>query len=271
MQKPLALARHPGPSDTKLTKRLDRKVRFQSTASPIPRPHPPPYITATPQPSASPYITATSLTEGPYITATSLTPGVYIPSASPYFPPVSPYIPPASPFIPPTPLTPGVYIPPAPLDSGVCIHPALAAPNLLYDMRSHPSESNPRLSPTVLATPASTPPLPSLALCVGDLPWLFTVRPDASHAPENAVVTVRDVLLAIYFHIRKAVKGSEYDAMSKSRRVEIFETFERRVGSDKVQRANGLRRVDFLGGRFCAQGLVRAQSRDGVWDVVVTE
>jgi hypothetical protein len=136
-------------------------------------------------------------------------------------------------------------------------------------LRSHPSHSNPRLSPGVLTTPASCPPLPSLALRVGDLPWLFTVGPDARHSPGNAFVTVEDVLLAIYGHLRTAVKGDEYEAMNKSRKREIFREFESRVGKDPVQRGKGLRRVDFLGGRYRTQGLVRAQSKDSVWDVVV--
>jgi len=125
------------------------------------------------------------------------------------------------------------------------------------------------LSQAVLATLASSPPLPSLALRVGDLPWMFNVWPDARQSPGNAVVTVQDVLLAIYFHLRTAVKSDEYEAMSKSRKVEIFRAFESRVGTDPVQRGKGLRRVDFLGGRFRAQGLVRAQSKDNVWDVVI--
>ena len=165
-------------------------------------------------------------------------------------------------------------ISPSPLNSGLYIHPALAVPNLLYDMRSRPSESNPRLSSAVFTTPASSPPLPSLKLHVHDLPWLFTVQPDASRS--LVVVTVQDVLLAIYFHLRAAVKGSEYNAMSKSKKAEIFRTFERRVSSDEGQRRKGLRRVDFLGGRFRAQGLrvqelVRPQPKDSVWDVIVTE
>jgi hypothetical protein len=111
--------------------------------------------------------------------------------------------------------------------------------------------------------------LPSLALRVGDLPWLFTVFPDPGHPPGNAFVTVQDVLLAIYGQLRTAVKGDEYEVMSKSRKAEIFRAFESRVGKDPVQRGKGLRRVDFLGGRYRARGLVRAQSKDSVWDVVV--
>jgi hypothetical protein len=163
------------------------------------------------------------------------------------------------------------YIPPALLVPDIYIHPALAAPSLQYDMGSHPSQSNPRLSPAVLATPASSPPLPALALRVGGLPWLFTARPDAGRSPPgNAFVTVQDVLLAIYFHLRTAVKGDEYEAVDRSRKTEIFRAFEQRVATDPVQRGRGLRRVDFLFGRLRAQGLVRAQSKDIVWDVVIS-
>ncbi|KAF8489068.1 hypothetical protein F5888DRAFT_1210243 [Russula emetica] len=187
------------------------------------------------------------------------------PTRAPYHSPPHPWVYTPSPIAQPHPLP---FIPPAPLTPGVYIHPALAAPSLLYDMRSHPSHSNPRLSPAVLAAPASSPPLPSLALRVGNLPWMFTAYPDTRHSPGNAFVTVQDVLLAIYIHLRTAVKGDEYEAMSKSRKADIFRAFESRVGTDPVQRAKGLRRVDFLGGRFRAQGLVRAQSKDSVWDVV---
>ncbi|KAI0293721.1 hypothetical protein B0F90DRAFT_1821851 [Multifurca ochricompacta] len=158
---------------------------------------------------------------------------------------------------------------PPPLTPGVYLHPALAAPSLQYDMRHHPTQSNLRLSPAILATPASSPPLPSLSLRVGGLPWLFTVRPDLGLSPGNAIVTVSDVLTSVYFHLRTAVKADEYNAMNKARKAEIFQAFERRVGTDPAQRGKGLRRVDFLGGYTRAHGLIRAQSKDDVWDVVV--
>ena len=161
------------------------------------------------------------------------------------------------------------YIPPAPLTPGVHLHPAIIAPNLQYDVRFVPTQSNPHLSPAILAQPASSPPLPNLGLRVGDLPWMFNVTPDTRLSPGNAYVTVQDVLLAIHYHLRTAVKSAEYDAMSKSRKAEIFREFERRVGSDPIQRGKGLRRVDFLNGRHRAQGIVRAHSKDGVWDVVI--
>jgi len=161
------------------------------------------------------------------------------------------------------------YIPPAPLIHGVHLHPAIIAPNLQYDLRFLPTQSNPHLSPAILAQPASSPPLPNLGLRVGDLPWVFNVSPDAGFSPGKACVTVQDVLLAIHYHLRTAVKSAEYEAMGKSRKGEIFRQFEHRVGSDPVQRGKGLRRIDFLNGRYRAQGLIRAHSKDGVWDVVI--
>ena len=104
---------------------------------------------------------------------------------------------------------------------------------------------------------------------VAGLPWNCTVRPDPSLSPGSAVVTVQDVLVCLYFHLRTAVKADEYNAMGKARKAEIAQTFDRRVGHDPAQRGKGLRRVDFLGGYIIAQGLVRAQLKDEVWDVVV--
>lgn len=155
------------------------------------------------------------------------------------------------------------------LPAGVQIHRALAVPNLLYDMRYQPSRSNPTLSSAILSAPASNPPLPFLELRIGDLPWKLTVRPDAGLSLRSGYVTVQDVLLAIYFHLRRAVKAEEYSVVNKSKKMEIFRAFERRVASDSIQRSKGLWRIDFLGGRFHAQGLSRAPSDDQVLDVVV--
>jgi len=159
--------------------------------------------------------------------------------------------------------------PPAPLTPGVHLHPAIIAPNLQYDVRFLPTQSNPHLSPAILAQPASSPPLPNLGLRVGDLPWLFKVTPDTGSSLGKAYVTVQDVVLTVHYHLRMAVKSAEYEAMSKSRKAEIFREFERRVGSDPVQRGKGLRRVDFLNGCHRAQGLVRDHSKDSVWKVIV--
>ena len=94
-----------------------------------------------------------------------------------------------------------------------------------------------------------------------DFPLLFDA-PDAGLPPRNVHITVQtqEGLLAIYRHLRMVTKTSEYERMSESRNLEIFRELERRAGIVPVQRRKGLRRVDFLSGRFRAQGLVRAQS-----------
>jgi hypothetical protein len=169
------------------------------------------------------------------------------------------------------------YIPGPPAASlahRVYLNPVLTSPNLQYDMCHHPNQSNLRLSPAVLAEPASRPPLPSLPIRIASLPWDYIVRPDPttsklSHG--NTVVTVQDVLVALYSYLRKAVDPNEYNAMGKDRKAEIFQSFERRVRHTPDQRGKGLRRVDFLDARdrttpgLVAQGLVRAQLQNNVW------
>ena len=59
------------------------------------------------------------------------------------------------------------YIPPAPLTPGMHLHPALITPNLQYDVRLLPTQSNPHLSPVILSTPATIPPLPHFGTSCG--------------------------------------------------------------------------------------------------------
>ncbi|KAI9438765.1 hypothetical protein H4582DRAFT_1814149 [Lactarius indigo] len=134
-------------------------------------------------------------------------------------------------------------------------------------MRYPPNQSNLRLTPAVLAQPASSPPWPSLHIRVSGLPWHCTVRPDPKLSPGNAFVTVQDVLVCLYFHLRMVAKADEYYGMGRVRRALIARAFERRVGNDPAQRGKGLRRIDFLSGQIIAQGLVHDQG--DVWGVVV--
>ena len=90
---------------------------------------------------------------------------------------------------------------------------------------------------------------------------MFNASPDAGLSPGNTNVTVQNVLLTIHHHIRITVKSTEYEVLLKSRKMEIFLEFERRVGTDSAQRGKGLRRVD-LNGRLCAKGLVRDHSKE---------
>ena len=232
-----SLIRSPGPSMTPP----------QSARSPGPSMTPP-------QPARSPGSSMTPPHPTPPISSSPLAPHprVYIPS--PIFQPR------ALPYIPPAPLTPRVY-----LDS------VLITPSLQYDIRFHPNKSNLHHSSAILAKPASKPPCQSLPICVAGLPWNHLVRPDPNLSHGNAVVTVHDVLVAIYSYLRKTVNVGEYNVMGKDRKTEISRAFERRVRHDPDQRRKGLCRVDFLGGRVIAQGLVSAQLLNDawVWDVVV--
>src|SRR6266404_4304948 len=226
--------------------------------------------------SSSPVSSVSSLAPSPGASTPPPLPDVVFssPKHSPSHIPIPPY---------PSPLHPGVYtsssvpqepqlqalpyIPLTPVPPREHLHTALVAPSLQYDLRYQPTSSNPQLSLAVLAEPASVPPLPYLSIRVAGLPSgrKCVVRPVA---PGGAVVTVQDVLTTLCFHFRTQAKEDEYDALGKARRADIFRAFERRVGNDPAERGKGLRRIDFLGGRI-AQGLVRGQSKDDVWDLVV--
>ncbi|KAI0246851.1 hypothetical protein BJV78DRAFT_1286029 [Lactifluus subvellereus] len=193
------------------------------------------------------------------------------PTHSPAHASVSPYQSPSQPHVYTSPVSHPHGLPfiPAPLAPSVYTHVGLAAPNLQYDMRYHHTQLKLQLSLTALTEPASNPPLQTLSLRIAGLPWLVVVRPDSRLSPGNAIVTVQDVLSTIYFNLRTVVKPDEYNAMDKSSKAALYQAFERRVGADPAQRGKGLRRIDFLCGHVVAQGLVRAQSKDNIWDVVV--
>lgn len=95
-------------------------------------------------------------------------------------------------------------------------------------------------------------PYPPLAhyRSLWDLVWVVSRAiqrcPDGCLSPGNACVRVQDVSLTIHYYLRTVVKSTEYEAMSKSRKVEIVRELERRIGSGPVHRGKGLRRVDFF-------------------------
>ncbi|KAH9074371.1 hypothetical protein EDB83DRAFT_2356601 [Lactarius deliciosus] len=172
-----------------------------------------------------------------------------------------------SPMSTPPPLPEVAFSPPT------YLHPVLATPNLQYDMRYHPNHSNLRLSPAIFAAPASSPPLPSLSIRVAGLPWDCVVRPDPETSSGDAVVTVQDILVCLYFHLRTAVKVDEYIAMSSARKEETVQALSWSIGRDQTQPGPGesrfLRRIDFLGSHIIAEGLLSTQLQGDVWDVIV--
>lgn len=132
-------------------------------------------------------------------------------------------------------------------------------------MRYHYSQITPHLSPTVLAEPASLPPLPSIKLRVGDLPWRVIVRPDPRLSPTSNIVTVEDVLAAIYSNLRRPVDPDKHIYSEYIQEAAITWAFQQRVGSDLVQPPEGLLRVDFLCGSFHTLGLTPTPWENNVW------
>jgi hypothetical protein len=78
----------------------------------------------------------------------------------------------------------------------------------------------------------------------------------------TAFVTVNDLLHAITSNLCKTIYENEYQLMDENKQRRINEEFRKRNVPHE-----GVRRVDFLCGRFVAKGLVRLE--DTYYNVVV--
>ncbi|CCM05849.1 uncharacterized protein FIBRA_08085 [Fibroporia radiculosa] len=153
-----------------------------------------------------------------------------------------------------------VYHPESPVPFGflpyaagqVCIHPILVAPytTLVWDMMYPPSTAHaPGPLPKLLAEPATHPGLPSLTLICDLLPWSITVMPVD---PASSVVTVSDVLRALFRSLRLSVSAAELSFLPKEGQLRVHKAFHVRhksISDDQrraEERAKGVKRVDFL-------------------------
>ncbi|EPS98262.1 hypothetical protein FOMPIDRAFT_59060 [Fomitopsis schrenkii] len=137
------------------------------------------------------------------------------------------------------------------------IHPALAAPHtaLAWDLITSPSAaavptargSPSPLHPSLLAEPATHPGLPSLTVICDMLPWSVSITPARTH-----VVTVGDVLYALYRMLRIAVTETELGVLPPETQTRVHTAFHTRhkMLADARARAEekqkGVKRVDFL-------------------------
>lgn len=139
----------------------------------------------------------------------------------------------------------------------VMIHPALAAPHtaLSWDLITSPSAatiptaygSPSPLHPSLLAEPATHPGIPSLTVICDMLPWSVSITPARTH-----VVTVGDVLYALYRMLRIAVTETELGVLPPETQTRVHTAFHARhkMLADARARAEekqkGVKRVDFL-------------------------
>ncbi|KAH9931039.1 hypothetical protein B0H21DRAFT_98191 [Amylocystis lapponica] len=172
---------------------------------------------------------------------------------------------------------PKSYVPASPLPFGllpyvggqVSIHPVLAAPMFGYapafawNMMFPPSTARPTsagslMSPAsvrgLLAEYATHPALPELTIICDLLPWSITVAPteSASWSPSSRrLVTVGDVLHAIYRALRLPASSVEVGHLQYENRGRVDAAFFSRCGSisdpdQTIELSKGVKRVDFL-------------------------
>ena len=167
-------------------------------------------------------------------------------------------------------------LPPLP---SIDIHPLLAVsktPSLIYDMSRHISSlypSHPSLSPHRLAEPATEPPMTSLVIVCDHLPWPINIRA----RQHNGYITVADVMDGLYRDLRLNVTEGEYSLLllSHDMKHQVKKAYEQRYRSASFmeyahEKAQGLRRVDFLGGKNTFMGLSSTGEGAGVWQLNVS-
>ncbi|KAJ6450930.1 hypothetical protein C8R45DRAFT_1113853 [Mycena sanguinolenta] len=152
---------------------------------------------------------------------------------------------------------------------------ALAAPPVLtYDISLPLTTISTHfrgLSSARLLEPAVYPPLPTISLVTPHLPWALTIPP----ATNATYVTVLDVLTAIYRALRVNVTATEFAALrteelmacvtaAYTQRYRRLRRYDTRYALEK---AEGLKRVDFLLGytQFC--GIAPTVEQPDVWEL----
>ncbi len=151
-------------------------------------------------------------------------------------------------------------LPPKPLHHKPQLHVALAGPrpNIRYDCRyspSHLSILSRHLSPRFASEPATYPPMTSMTISSPYLPWTFRVT------PRHGVISVSDVLYAIYGGLRTDIHAQDFERMAREHQNGVRKAYENRYrrmrsSSDAAsEKAKGVKRVDFLMGHTTFMGL----------------
>ncbi|KDQ28234.1 hypothetical protein PLEOSDRAFT_28508 [Pleurotus ostreatus PC15] len=225
---------------------MTRKVRFSDKATVHHIPAVPPLSHSPPSPASS-----GSLPTPPNLPYT-------LPGSTPY-----PFV------LPPKPA--------APLRHQLQLHAALAGPqpNVLYDCSyspSHLSILNRHISPRFASESATYPPTTSMTISSPSLPWTLRVT------PRHGVISVSDVLYAIYDGLRSGIYPQDFESMTRDNQKRVRKAYEnryRRMRSSTdalekavLEKANGVKRVDFLMGHTVFMGL--APTRNPIHWVLIT-
>jgi len=146
-------------------------------------------------------------------------------------------------------------------------------PYIDFDVSRPPTTTAFMSAPLVMLEAATAPPISSLKIRCPNTPW--TVFVTASQGP---IVTVWDVLVAIYSTLRRSVTPEEYSALPSHevtkhvngayrQRHSLIEDPERRWKEEQ----KGVKRVDFLQGMNRFMGITKVlDDHPGVWTLVVS-
>jgi len=149
----------------------------------------------------------------------------------------------------------------APIEFDVSLPPAQI---LVSQGSSRSSYSS--LTPRHLSPPAVYPPLSFMRIKCPLLPWPIDVHPDARSG--STVVTVGNVLEAIYSALRHRVSEAEWRAASPETQQRVRHAYLRRCKRQQshtkraYEESQGLRRIDWLVMNTAFQGLTPGKSPD---------
>jgi len=134
------------------------------------------------------------------------------------------------------------------------LHPASSTLEFLHLQRQH--------NELDFAQFATSPPSPELRLYHPRLPWYVDVMQSRTNG-----VTVYDVLVQMFEQLDMPITGKHWwnDEIDDVLRGKITAAFHERTGSNTDQVRRGVKRIDFLKGKFVFEGLVKG--RNGMWEM----
>ncbi|KAG6871550.1 hypothetical protein C0995_003389 [Termitomyces sp. Mi166 len=178
-----------------------------------------------------------------------------------------------------------------PSSASLQIHPLLNAqapdPNFFFDLSLPTPEpllyygagQRTRVAPEVLAQPVTYPPVTRLRIVSDSLPqkWdiTFDLPPEEYEfyvrtGYEPPPVTAQDVLQELHRHMQTPISHDDWAKLSRAETESVRRAFTRRCraapdGYDgyQAERARGVKRVDYLGGRTRFVGLLKVEMENG--------
>lgn len=144
-------------------------------------------------------------------------------------------------------------------------------PPIFLDLRFHPLGTSSMLEFPYLHRPhndldfaqlATSPPAPELRLYHPRLPWYIDVVQNHTNG-----VTVYDVLVQMFQQLDLPIAGKHWwnEEIDDVLRTKMTLEFNERTAGNKEEVGRGVKRVDFLRGRFIFEGLVKG--RNGMWEM----